>query len=125
VGRRNIDERQNFFDYFNNPNMNVRELNFLTGPSEILQALLKSKDEGIAIGIKATCLGGDTVITGVEDIHFGDGRTLIILKQYDHTGYILPVHKINLLEIQAVCPFTTSFINPFLNNIDKDKSWFF
>ena len=120
-----MDNLQNFFDDPLTPDMYIREQNFLESPSEILQALLKSKEEGLCIGVKSTSLASDTIITAVEDIHFGEGQTLIILKQYDSSGYILPSYKVDLSEIQSVYPFTTPFINPFLHNLDKDKSWFF
>jgi hypothetical protein len=105
--------------------MNVRELNFLTDQSSILQALLKSKEDGTAIGLRSSALGPDTVITGVEDIVFAEGHTIVVLKHYDSSGYILPSHKVNLLEIQSICPFSTPFSNPYLQNFGKEKNWFF
>ena len=87
--------------------------------------LMKSKEEGTAIAIRATVLGMEPIVTAVEDVYFDDGLTIIVLKHYDATGYILPSKRLNLLEIQSVCPFTTPFSNPYLQNLNKDKSWFF
>ena len=100
-------------------------MTFLHRQGEILQALLKSKEDGTSIGIRSPSIGPDTVVTAVEDIHFGEGQTIILLKHFDSSGYILPCNKLNLLEIQAVCSFTTPFTNPILSHIDRDKSWFF
>jgi hypothetical protein len=101
------------------------DLNFLTTEPEILKALLQSKQEGTAIGIRAPLLGPETIITAVDDIIFTEENTLIILKSYDSTGYMLPSHKVELPQIQAVYPFATPFTNPFLQNLEKDKTWFF
>lgn len=105
--------------------MNARDITFFTHQTEILQALLQSKEEGNSIGIKSAALGPETIITAVEDIHFGEGQTIIVLKHYDSSGYMLPCHKLNLAEIDLVCPFTTRFENPILTSLDKDKTWFF
>jgi hypothetical protein len=109
----------------NDKNSMGKELNFFDSPHDILKALLQSKEEGTSVGIKAHCLGQEVVTTAVEDIIFHDTHTVIVVKHYDGSGYILPSHKINLLEIQAVFPFNTPFVNPYLKSIDKDKSWFF
>jgi hypothetical protein len=102
-----------------------RELNFLNVESEILSALLKSKEEGTSIGIKASPLGTEIIITAVEDIQFHEGQTIIVLKHFDLSGYILPSSKINLPDIQAVCPFASPFHNPYLQNLDRHRTWFF
>ena len=120
-----MEKNHNYFENSIGPYMNVRELNFLEGRADILQALMKSKEEGTAIAIRATVLGMEPIVTAVEDVSFDDGLTIIVLKHYDATGYILPSKRLNLLEIQSVCPFTTPFSNPYLQNLNKDKSWFF
>jgi hypothetical protein len=102
-----------------------QDLNFFDSPHDILNALLQSKEQGTSVGIKSNCLGQEMVTTAVEDIIFHDTHTVIVVKHYDGSGYILPSHKINLLEIQAVFQFNTPFVNPYLKSIDKDKSWFF
>jgi hypothetical protein len=105
--------------------MATRDLNFLSSPHDILNALLQSKENGTSIGIKAHVLGPETIVTAVEDVIFEDTLTLIVFKHYDTSGYILPSHKITLAEIQSVYPFATQFVNPYLSNLGKDKSWFF
>src|SRR6187551_1890270 len=86
-------------------NLNVGEnLNVRSEPQEILQALLDSKQSGTAIGIISSALGSDIFTTTVEDIIIHENATLIVLKRFDTTGYILPSYKINLLEILGVWP---------------------
>lgn len=101
------------------------ELNFIHSKEDILKALLQCKEEQTSIGIQSDALGTETVVTGIEDIVIEDTRTLVVLKYYDTTGYILPSNKIVLEEIQAVFPFATTFENPYLNNLNKGKSWHF
>lgn len=105
--------------------MAARELNFLTSPPEILKALLNSKEEGTSIGLRASAIGEETIVTSVEDIIFQENETIIVLKPYDATGYFLPSRTIKLRDIEGVFPFSTPFENPFLNNMQKDKTWFF
>jgi hypothetical protein len=116
-----MDEITNFFKFSIDSLMAAKELNFLSEPSDILKALLNSKEEGTSIGIKANDFGLDPIITAVENIIFEEGQTLIVLKHYDQSGYILPSYKINLLNITAVYPFASPFKNPILSNLEKDK----
>jgi hypothetical protein len=116
-----MEELTNFFKFSIDSLLAAKELNFLSEPSDILKALLNSKEEGTSIGIKANDFGIDPIITAVENIIFEESQTLIILKHYDSSGYILPSYKINLLNITAVYPFATPFKNPILNNLEKDK----
>lgn len=99
--------------------------NFVNTSEEILAVLVNSRENGSSVGICCPVLGSDVLITAVENIILEDGQTIIALKHYDQSGYILPLARINLLEIKAVCPFTSVFKNPFLDNLEKDKSWFF
>jgi hypothetical protein len=113
------------FNFSYNLEMASKDLNFLTTTPEIFKALLQSKDDCTSIAIRVNALGPDPIVTCVEDIIFEDIQTLIILKYYDSTGYLLPSRKINLLEIQGVYPFSTPFVNPYLENVAKDRSWYF
>lgn len=115
-----MEETTDFFKFSINTVMAAKELNFLSEPSDILKALLNSKEEGTSIGIKANDFGTDPIVTAVEDIIFQDGQTLIVLKHYDSSGYILPSYKINLLNVSAVYPFASPFKNPILNYLEKE-----
>lgn len=94
---------------------------FLSAPKEIFKALLESKEQGSAVGIKAQALGKGMFITAVDDILIGDGyeNTRIILKGYDFTGHILETNVIRLDEIEGVCLFSSKFGNPILKTINR------
>jgi hypothetical protein len=94
---------------------------FLKHPKEVIKALLESKEDGKAIGIKASVLGKGMFVTAVEDILIGDGHenTRIILKGYDFTGHVLETNTISLTDIEGVCVFDSKFGNPILKTINK------
>lgn len=102
-----------------------RDLDFVCDSESILSELMRSKVEGNSIAIKSVHLGGDAVVTAVEDIVVQDGQTIVVLKPYDLTGYLLPFYKIDINDITGIYRFSTPFRNPFLDNIDKSKSWHF
>lgn len=104
-------------DYF----MLNTPFDFIKDPAEIFKALLESKDNGTAIGIKSSLLGKGMFVTGVEDILVGDGNenTRIILKGYDFTGHILETNVISLTDIEGVCCFSSKFGNPILKTLSK------
>jgi hypothetical protein len=118
-------KNQHIFFEIPHPTMSVKEPNFLYDPSKILKALLTSRDLGTSIAIRADIFGPETIITAVEDIQLVDEQTIIILKYFDSCGYILPSYKLNFLEVQAVFPFTTLFVNPYLQNLQEERTWFF
>ncbi|MEX2235745.1 MAG: hypothetical protein WD824_26540 [Cyclobacteriaceae bacterium] len=94
---------------------------FIKDSNDIFKALLNSKDQGMAIGIKAKILGKGMFVTGVDDILVGDGHenTVVILKGYDFTGHILETNTIRLTEIEGVCLFASKFGNPILKALSK------
>lgn len=99
--------------------------NFVSTKAEMLGILVNSKQHGSAVGIIAPAFGDDICITAVEDIILEDGKTIIILKQYDRSGYMLASSKIALEDVASVCPFSSEFRNPYLDNFEKDRTWFF
>lgn len=94
---------------------------FVKEPAEIFKALLESKEQATAIGIKSEMLGKGMFVTGVKDILIGDGHenTLVILKGYDFTGHILSTSNLRLTEIEGVCQFSSKFGNPILKTLSK------
>ena len=94
---------------------------FVTEPKEIFKALLDSKDNGTAIGIKTAVLGKGMFVTSVENMLIGDGseNTKIILKGYDFTGHVLETNIIRLTDIEGVCSFASKFGNPILKTLSK------
>lgn len=94
---------------------------FIRDSHEIFKALLSSKEQGTAIGIKSPLLGKGMFVTGVEDILVGDGHenTRVILKGYDFTGHVLDTNSIRLTDIEGVCQFASKFGNPILKTLNK------
>ncbi|HEX8038022.1 MAG TPA: hypothetical protein VF490_02675 [Chryseosolibacter sp.] len=94
---------------------------FVKEPKEVFKALLESRENGTAIGIKAPVLGKGMFVTGVENILIGDGyeNTRIILKGYDFTGHVLETNSVWLTDIEGVCSFASKFGNPILKTLSK------
>ena len=90
-------------------------------PGEMLNVLTESKTNGTTVGINAPVLGQEIVITAVDDIVIGESIT-VVLKNYDVTGYMLETNKLKLGDIRSVCPFTSSFENPFMKTLKHSKS---
>lgn len=92
---------------------------------EILKILMESKEAGKAVGISSPLMGEGFFTTAVEDIILVEGETIISLVPFDSTGFMLPVNKLTLSQITAVCPFRSKFKNPILKNLDRGRNWFF
>lgn len=105
--------------------MEEKDLNFVSNRNQILEILIRSKQEGRSVGILSNRLGPATLITCVDDIVFDELQTIIILKPFDHTGYMLPANRLDLHDITYVCPLNSEFRNPYLDNITKERNWFF
>ena len=105
--------------------MQEQDSNFITNKQQILETLSASKEQGRSIGILSNKLGDGMIITGIEDIRFEDDSIFVVLKPFDHTGYILPFSKLAINEIISVCPLNSEFKHPYLDNIEKSRSWFF
>ena len=94
---------------------------FLREPADIFKALLESKEQATAIGIKSEVLANGMFVTGVKNILIGDGHqnTLVFLKGYDFTGHVLSTSHLRLTEIEGVCQFASKFGNPILKTLSK------
>lgn len=94
---------------------------FVSDPGEMLMILKESKEQGTAVGIKASVLGAEIYVTAVEEILSG-GEIIIVVKSYDITGYMLGTNKLRLGEITSVCPFKSPFENPYMRTLNYSKS---
>jgi hypothetical protein len=102
------------------------ETDFLCKPDLILKALIESKQNGTAIGINAPGFFNGILVTGIEDIVLEhDSDAIIILKKYDSNGYFLQHHKLKVGEIVSVCPFKSSFENPFLKELGSVSRFYY
>ena len=99
--------------------MEKLNLELVTDPGEMLVILTESKASGTAVGISAPAiLGGEIFVTAVEDIVIGED-VIVVLKNYDITGYMLETNKLRLAEIRSVCPFKSPLGNPYMRNTLK------
>jgi hypothetical protein len=96
----------------------LSEREFITHCDEIANEVLKSKKNGNIIGIISSVLGTGMYITAVDDYIITDDSAVVILKQFDMSGYMFPTTRIPLASIKAVCPFTSQYENPFLPKAD-------
>lgn len=101
--------------------MNKLSAELVSDPGEMLNILAESKANGTTVGIVAPVLGNDIYVTAVEDIII-DSDILIVLKNYDITGYMLETNKLKLAEISSVCPFKSQFENPYMRTLKHGKS---
>lgn len=110
---------------FNFYNWDEQILNLAKSSTDILKLIFESKENGTTVGISSPLLGQGFFITAVEDIILSDGETTILLKPFDVTGFLLPTNKLTLADIEAACPLISTFENPVLKNLEKEKNWFF
>ena len=90
-------------------------LRFIKSRTDILKALLNSRETGNAIGVYSTGLGGGMFITAVDEVYDDDNEQIIVLKRYDLSGLVLQRTNLFLSEIKAICPFEISYRNPVLH----------
>jgi hypothetical protein len=100
------------------------EFNFTRNQSEILTALLDSKQKGTMIALAVPSIGAGVFITAVDDLFLNDGESFVQLKNYDVTGRILERTRIPLKEIVGACPLHSQWQNPYLKSILDDNTGF-
>ena len=103
-------------------NTDIKNLacDFVSDRCQVLALLIKSKHDGLAIGINSRVMGGGTYITSVEDILL-DEELMILLKPYDANGRMLNITTLKLSDIESVLPFSSKFENPFLKDIRRSS----
>jgi hypothetical protein len=110
--QRNINEEENAAQTF------AEQVGFIVHQDQILDALIESNKGNTTIGIIAPGIFNGVLVTGIENIILNfDGDPVILLRKYDCNGYFLDRHQLKLSEIESVCPFTSSFENPFLREL--------
>lgn len=97
----------------------LSERELITHPDDITGEILKSKQEGNIVGIISPVLGSGMYLTAIDDLILTEGSSRVVLKRFDISGYLFPIHEIPLNSIKAVCPFTSKFKNPYLPKTDR------
>lgn len=97
-------------------------MELVSDPGEMLTILTESKQSGTAVGISAPSLGDDEIyVTAVDDIVVGQD-IMIVLKNYDITGYMLGTNKLKIGDIKSVYPFKSPFENPYMRITKRGRS---
>lgn len=86
------------------------ELAFTTSTNEILQILIRSKENGNVIGISSPSLGAGIFLTAVDKVIF-DYEVVVQLKSIDVNGGALEKNTLKLTDISTVCAFKSRFVN--------------
>lgn len=97
-------------------------LDFVKSRKSILRELIISKKSGNLIGIYSKALGEGMFLTGVEEIEPMSKDGIIVLNQNDISGKVLPRTRLDLDEIQMICPFNKPYRNPLLSTSKTEKS---
>lgn len=96
---------------------------FVKSKKGILKEILISKQTGKLLGVYSRALGEGMFLTGVEDIESHGRNEVIVFNRYDMSGHILARTRVELDEIQTVCPFNKAFQNPILTSAKANKHW--
>jgi hypothetical protein len=87
---------------------------FVKSKKAILKEIIISKESGNLLGVYCRAFGEGMFLTGVEDIENDEREAIIVFNRYDMSGHILSRTRISIGEIQMVCPFNRTFVNPVL-----------
>lgn len=100
------------------PSHNLVPFDFIKSKKAILKQVIISKESGNLLGVYCRAFGEGMFLTGVEDIEDYEKEAIIVFNRYDMSGHILSRTRISIEEIQMVCPFSRSFVNPFLAKVN-------
>jgi hypothetical protein len=93
---------------------NLTPFEFIKSKKAILRQIVISKESGKLLGVYCKAFGEGMFLTGVEDMENHEKEEVITFNQYDMSGHILSRTRVSIGEIQMVCPFDKTFINPVL-----------
>jgi hypothetical protein len=94
---------------------------FVTTRKGILKELVISKQSNSIIGVYCNVFGEGMFLTAVEDIESVTKGEIIVFHQYDMSGRLLPRTRIDLNEIQMVCPFNKTYLSPLFTARQNEK----
>ena len=107
--------------FFAKEKFGYEEFNFTSNPQEILRALLDSRQQQKMIALYMPANSDELFITAVDEIIHDEHDTIIVVKQFDNTGFIIEKNKIKLSEIVSACLLSSHWENPYMKVIIKDK----
>jgi hypothetical protein len=94
---------------------------FVTTKKGILKELVISKQSNSIIGVYCKVFGEGMFLAAVEDIDGVAKGEIIVFHQYDMSGRLLPRTRIDLNEIQMVCPFNKAYRTPLFTARQSEK----
>ena len=97
-------------------------IDIITKREDIYNTLVDSEENQSIIGIASEDLGDGMFMTSVRDIIDEGQDILIVLNNYDTSGYFLEKNKVHLSAITGVIPFKAVFTNPFLKALDAREA---
>jgi hypothetical protein len=110
----------------NTDHISTEQTGFIFTPGQVLDAIIQSNQNRTAIGIRAPGIFNGVLVTGIENIILDDDSDpIIVLKKYDSNGKFLDRDRLRLSEIESVCPFKSSFENPFLRELGSVSRFYF
>ncbi|HET9486816.1 MAG TPA: hypothetical protein VFO54_05255 [Chryseosolibacter sp.] len=89
---------------------------------EVYRALVESEENQSIIGIASEELGPGMFLTSVKEVLDDAGEVVVVLNNYDTTGYFLEKNRVSLTSIKGVIPFKAVFRNPFLKELQKTEN---
>jgi hypothetical protein len=107
------------------PGPGTGSFDFVKTRKGILKELVISKQSKNIVGVYCKVFGEGMFLTAVEGIEPTSKAEIIVFHQYDMTGNILPRTRIELDEIQMVCPFDKIYQNPLFSSNKKPKTSYF
>ncbi|HEX8037643.1 MAG TPA: hypothetical protein VF490_00770 [Chryseosolibacter sp.] len=87
-------------------------IDFVRTKKNILRELNMSKEHKTIVGVYCTAFGEGMFLTAVEDIEYLAKEEVIQFYPYDLSGKKLSRTRVQLNEIQMVCPFNKVYRNP-------------
>jgi hypothetical protein len=85
---------------------------FVKTKKGMFRELMISKQANNIIGVFCKAFGEGMFLTAVEDLEEDMNSKVIVFHPYDITGRLLRRTRIDLREIEMVCPFNKTYKNP-------------
>jgi hypothetical protein len=91
---------------------------FVTSKPGMLDELLRSADNGKALGIWSAALGNGMFLCMVKEVWRDEDEEdmVIILRDNELSGVKLETHVLYLSEIERICTFTSPHIGKLVNS---------
>ncbi len=96
-------------------------IDFVRTTKNILRELVTSKEHNTIVGVYSRAFGEGMFLTAVEDIEYLAKEEIIQFYPYDLSGKKLSRTRVQLGDIQMVCPFNKVYRNPMFYGKNQQK----